>query len=143
MKEFKKRVREETKKTLIKNAQDASTTRAKRKEYLSVQREESRLKKQAHKMGVAYKPRKKEEDGGDFAARPRIEGLARDAEAPPDLSNKLPRGAVAKKRKVGGGSHGGGGNTPARQLELAQLRQQAMAGYKALKAKKGALEGHL
>lgn len=77
-------------------------------------------------------------------ARPTIVGLARDAEAPPDLSNKLPRGAVVKKKKKAAVGGGGGGTTPARQLELAQLRQQAMAGYKALKAKKGIREaGHL
>ena len=31
----------------------ASTTRTKRKEYLTIQREETRLKKQAHRMGVS------------------------------------------------------------------------------------------
>lgn len=127
MKQFKARIDQEKKRQLAEGAKNASTTFAKKKQYLTERREKKdQLKKR--KRGEADGEEMSFADEAEFARRPmQSVGITRVADRPPEFAAK-PRGAdkIAKSKKKS--------VTPARALELQKLREQVTSKYREMKA---------
>lgn len=138
MKAFRTRIREEKQRLLVQQVRDASSTRKKRKQYLTDHKAQAKAAKQPRG------PRTVEEELEEFPDRPTATGIGRQADRPPTLSVK-PRGADKAKARFAATqskSHGKKpGMTPSKQLEMERMRAKVMAAYKQNKKKRGAEVG--